>query len=701
MNGRIATKLITPLLFLALFLAAGLGSTVLLARGQATDALEVNLAWRQGMLSQRMLGGLLLYGASPTPERKGAVGEDLAAFDRGLSALARGGPAPEELRGRGAVLLPPPPEEARILLERVEPLWREYRGLLEAALGGGSADGQRLAALGDEILGGMNRVAEVFRASAERKILRMEQIQGGLTLLGFILVLGCLVYWRHALIRPVKRLREIAEDLAGGGGDLTVRVPVSGGDEIGGLETSFNSFLESLRMSIGETSQGFRDVAFHSANVDRKLTTFSESFAAMGERLASGEEAVQEITGATEEQSAATEELSSTTQTLARMAEDLSRASGEIARSAGSGREALESVRERLGALRGRMDRVSASARDLSGRAGGITDVLRVIAEIADQTNLLALNAAIEAARAGEAGRGFAVVAEEVRTLAEDSRKAVRTIGESLAALVEGVGSAVSGIEEAVGEVRELGTVNEGTSATVASILDRIREVEDLTQSVAAGAEEQGASSHEIAESSQRVAERAVSLSGTMRLILEEVRGMDEATKELNAEMGTAIREIRAELKGLAAFRTQREEDFAEALDQAVEKHLAWTKRLDEMVRSGRAGDLETDPERCAFGIFLSSAPVPKGFEAEWGEIETRHEAFHRLGAEGLGALARGDGEGAIRAAERARTAGEEIVRRFRSLAATLRSGRKGESVGRREGRSGPIALGAGSSGGR
>ncbi|MDU6746517.1 MAG: methyl-accepting chemotaxis protein, partial [Bradyrhizobium sp.] len=132
---------------------------------------------------------------------------------------------------------------------------------------------------------------------------------------------------------------------------------------------------------------------------------------------------------------------------------------------------------------------------ELSKAAARIGDVVELINTIAGQTNLLALNATIEAARAGDAGRGFAVVATEVKALAEQTAKATGDIGQQIA----GIQAAT---QESVGAIRE--------------ISETIERLSEISATIAAAVEEQGAATQEISRNVQQAAQGTQQVSSNI-----------------------------------------------------------------------------------------------------------------------------------------------------------------------------------------
>jgi methyl-accepting chemotaxis protein len=172
------------------------------------------------------------------------------------------------------------------------------------------------------------------------------------------------------------------------------------------------------------------------------------------------------------------------------------------------------------------------SMNEINASSENISKINRVIDEIAFQTNILALNAAVEAARAGEAGLGFAVVADEVRTLAQRSAEAARNtadlIEQSIRKSAEGklnldhVAAAIRCLTENTRKVRCLvDEVNVGAheAATGIQLFSKaVSEIETVTQSTAAAAEENASASEQLhtqAESLNQVVKELHALVST------------------------------------------------------------------------------------------------------------------------------------------------------------------------------------------
>ncbi|MCZ2813302.1 PAS domain S-box protein [Modestobacter sp. VKM Ac-2979] len=113
-----------------------------------------------------------------------------------------------------------------------------------------------------------------------------------------------------------------------------------------------------------------------------------------------------------------------------------------------------------------------------------ISEIVRVMGEIANQTNLLAFNASIEAARAGEHGVGFSIVAGEVRRLAERSFDAAQQIGKL--------------IEESAERVEQGSTVSQRAEAAFARIVDSVGQTNEVIKSISSATCRQQAASQEV-----------------------------------------------------------------------------------------------------------------------------------------------------------------------------------------------------------
>ncbi|HEY6601159.1 MAG TPA: methyl-accepting chemotaxis protein [Xanthobacteraceae bacterium] len=177
------------------------------------------------------------------------------------------------------------------------------------------------------------------------------------------------------------------------------------------------------------------------------------------------------VAAASDEASANVQSVASATEELTSSVNEISRQVQESARVAGDAVEQARRTNERVSAL--------------SQAASRIGDVVELINSIASQTNLLALNATIEAARAGDAGRGFAVVAAEVKALAQQTAKATDEIHQQII----GVQAAT---QESVAAIREIG--------------DTIGKLSEISSTIAAAVEEQGAATQEIARNVQQAA---------------------------------------------------------------------------------------------------------------------------------------------------------------------------------------------------
>lgn len=269
--------------------------------------------------------------------------------------------------------------------------------------------------------------------------------------------------------------------------------------------------IAALLISLVGATALARQLRSSLTHVVSELTEMAGQVKSAADQVAGSSQGLAE--GATE-QAATLEETSASTEQLNAM----SRRSQEQAESVAG---VADSTARRVAAASGSLDGMLAAMQRIETSSSNIARIIKVIDEISFQTNILALNAAVEAARAGEAGLGFAVVADEVRNLAQRCAQAARDttslIEESISnsadgkGKVEEVAQSIRAITQDTDRVLELVKQMSGSSKEqahgVQQIASAVLEMQRITQSTAASAEEGAAASEELSAQAQSVLE--------------------------------------------------------------------------------------------------------------------------------------------------------------------------------------------------
>ena len=162
-----------------------------------------------------------------------------------------------------------------------------------------------------------------------------------------------------------------------------------------------------------------------------------------------------------------------------------------------------------------------------------IEQIVDVIKEITDQTNLLALNAAIEAARAGEAGRGFAVVADEVRRLAERTIGATGEISQRVTRLKQESATTKTSMDESIEIVTRMHERASGLGASLASIVDSVRQVDESMILISSSMRDQSEASALVAKSIGDVAMTSAELKEMSFTVEKRVEDFESTAEKM------------------------------------------------------------------------------------------------------------------------------------------------------------------------
>ena len=404
----------------------------------------------------------------------------------------------------------------------------------------------------------------------------------GVIIAALLILLTALVIvsiFSRKLVRPIQNSVPVLHKIAQG--DFTVRLPISGNDEITDMFEYFNETIEKIGTSIQsvgvnsnvmeeigdelasnmtETANTVHQISANIEGVKQQALTQAASVTETATTIEEIVRTIKQLNNSIETQAASVAQSSSSV-------EEMVANIASIGQTLGKTDEVIKSLTTATGDGKATLGTSNTVTQKIAEESGSLMEASSVIQHIASQTNLLAMNAAIEAAHAGEAGKGFAVVADEIRKLAEDSAtqgKAITATLKTLSGEIETLSASSKTVEEKFNAIFSLAEQVKEMSASLTEamreqengskeVLTAIKSINTVTIEVQAGSEE-------MLKGGEGVAEKMQKLDSLTRVITESMNEMASGAVQIN----NAVQEV-SEI-------TQKNKQSIESLAREVSK---------------------------------------------------------------------------------------------------------------------------------
>lgn len=317
--------------------------------------------------------------------------------------------------------------------------------------------------------------------------------------------------------------------------------------------------LENIREEKEKGASLLEDVLRVAALTRENSIAAGEYIESLSQEVASTAATLQDISEGNSNNAASIEKQTIMTENIQDMIVQTKEMSDEMLEMAGKseeavqgGRKAVDALKQQAGQTQRANKQVVTSVSSLIENAKEVEQITKEIFSISSQTNLLALNASIESARAGEAGRGFAVVAEEIRVLADETRKLTENIQGIVEELQQNADMAKNTvdnvveaaqqekvlIESADKEFSDIGVSMDGLSKNVREIYKKIEEIlesnntiVDSISQISAVSEEVSAGTQQAVEMGENTSQKARQAQKLMEELLQTVKEIDKYTE--------------------------------------------------------------------------------------------------------------------------------------------------------------------------